>query len=94
MAPGRPRKDTPYDQAAQKMGNGDPPRATEDRHHRRRAKAAEVGRQGEYDRMNADSEFAGFGSLMRPVEISGTIGHHGERMRGSRIRLTKGTARG
>ena len=76
------------------MGSGGPLHAREDRHHSRRAQAAEVGRQGVYDRMNADSEFAGFGSQMRPVEISGTIGHHGERMRGSRIRLAKGTTRG
>ena len=94
MAAGRPRKGTPYDQAAQKMGHGAPLRAREDRHRSRRPKAAKVGRQGVYDGMNADSEFAGFGSRMQPVEISGTIGHHGERMRGSRNRLAKGTARG
>ena len=90
----RPRKDTPYDQATQKMGNGGPVRPREDRHHSQRPEAAEGCRQGVYDRMNADSEFAWFGSHMRAVEITGTIGHHGERTRGSRIRLAKGPARG
>ena len=92
--PRRPRKDTPYDQATQKMGNGGTLLPGEDRHHSQRATGAEGCRQGVYDRMNAASEFAWFGSHRRPVEITGTIGHHGERMRGSRIRPAKGTARG
>ena len=70
------------------------PSAREDRHHSQRATAAEGCRQGVYDRMNGDSEFAWFGSHRRAVEITGTIGHYGQRTRGSRIRGAKGTARG
>ena len=94
MASADPERTTPFDQTTQKMANGGPLLPGEDRHHSQRAKAAEGCRQGVYHRMNAASEFAWFGSHGRPVEITGTMGHHGQRTRGYRIRLAKGTARG